>query len=701
MAGLYDEIEATADVAELVRVRSELVRTRYQRDQANSVAARLSAEVDGLKRTLGFVDLAEGTRLEPPKWLSPAPSSRAKHATLVLLLSDLHFDEVVRPEEIGGLNAYNRRIAELRLKAWAENAVKIARHYLSGVTYDGVALMLSGDIFSGDIHEELTQTNEDTILGSLLHWSEQLGAAVELLAAEFGKVHISAVPGNHGRLTRKPRAKLRARTNLDWLLARMLERHYAKDKRLTFQIGDDADTLINIYGRGHLLTHGDQVNGGSGIGGIWPPIMRMRARKAQRAMSIGAPFDTLWMGHWHQLIQTPSLVVNGCFPSSSKVTTSTGCRLISDIEIGDLVMSRDGSEQKVTSTYEQKADRLVGLKVYGLPETLFATPNHLVWARKGSSLIAPPSRRHLIETKVGPSQWIPIDFLSPGDYVHVPFPHGNERPVDAETAWAYGLYIAEGNALMDGGRSKKHHRVCLTMHSRERATVDRWAAWFERTFGKRPTVGHRSGRNTTDLYVSAGREVSLWFRETFGHGAGEKHLPDGALYWADDLKAALLDGWIEGDGHVHQMKDCRPEISATTISLRLAWEMFHIAPTSGRLPSLHRLAAGGPRKNDSHAVHLTMGQNAYTEDGEVFYRVAERYERDTDETVHDLEVSGEHTYTVAGVGVHNSMKGTDEYAWINNFGHEVPQQALAVVTPEHGVSLQAPVFCQNRKLEKW
>jgi hypothetical protein len=98
---------------------------------------------------------------------------------------------------------------------------------------------------------------------------------------------------------------------MDWLLARMLERHFAADKRVTFQVGDDADTRIEVYGRGHLLTHGDQVNGGSGIGGIWPPIMRMRARKMQRAMTTGTPFETLWCGHWHQLIQTPSLVVNG------------------------------------------------------------------------------------------------------------------------------------------------------------------------------------------------------------------------------------------------------------------------------------------------------------------------------------------------------------------------------------------------------
>jgi hypothetical protein len=293
------------------RDRGEQVRARRERDRLQNDVIKLEAKVAELSRLLDVVESAEGASIDPPKWLAPVKSSKAKKATLVVMLSDTHFDEVVEANEVDYLNAYNRRIAELRLKAWAENVVKMARHYLSGVTYDGIVVILGGDIFSGDIHEELAQTNEDTILGSLLHWSEQLAAALDLLADEFGKVHVASVPGNHGRLTRKPRAKLRSRTNLDWLLAKMVERHYRADKRFTFQIAEGADVLIPIYQWGHLVTHGDQAHGGGGIGGIWPTIMRLRARKAQRHMAVGQPFDTLWMGHWHQLIQTPSMIVNG------------------------------------------------------------------------------------------------------------------------------------------------------------------------------------------------------------------------------------------------------------------------------------------------------------------------------------------------------------------------------------------------------
>ncbi len=291
-------------------LQGELARVRRQRDSAVLNAAKLTAELDTLRRSLDVVDSIEAATMDPPKWLSPAVP-KASSGTLVAMLSDTHFDEVVNPEEVDHLNAYNREIALMRLERWCGNVVKMARHYFAGVTYDGMVLILGGDIFSGDIHEELSETNADTILGSLLYWSEQLAAAIDLLQPEFKKVHVASVVGNHGRTTRKPRAKLRVRTNYDWLLAKMLERHFRGNKAVTFDIPESADVLIHIYEHGHLITHGDQVNGGGGIGGIYPPIMRLRARKQQRHMQTGSQWTTLWMGHWHQYLSTPTLVVNG------------------------------------------------------------------------------------------------------------------------------------------------------------------------------------------------------------------------------------------------------------------------------------------------------------------------------------------------------------------------------------------------------
>lgn len=300
---LSDDIIAERGAAE--------TRLRRERDSAMAELVKRDAEIDTLRRALDVVQRIEQSDLQPPDWLLPRERKKTQTATLVAMLSDLHLDEVVLPEEVDGLNAYNRAIAEIRMRTWTVNTIKMARAHLAGLRYDGLVLLLGGDLFSGDIHEELSDTNEDTMIGSLLYWAEHIATAVDMLADEFKHVHIAAVAGNHGRTTRKPRAKLRARTNYDWLLAKMLERHFTKDRRVTFQVPESSDCLVSIYGHGHLLTHGDQAHGGSGIGGIYPPIMRLRARKAQRYLAVGSSFDTLWLGHWHQYLPSPTLVVNG------------------------------------------------------------------------------------------------------------------------------------------------------------------------------------------------------------------------------------------------------------------------------------------------------------------------------------------------------------------------------------------------------
>ena len=120
--------------------KADMIRLRRERDLAQHEVVRLQTQLDQANRALSVVSAAELAELQPPHWLTPTkPKSSA--ATLVVMLSDTHFDEVVIPEEVEGLNAYNRDIATKRLHKWATNVVKISRHYLAGVDYDGCVLL--------------------------------------------------------------------------------------------------------------------------------------------------------------------------------------------------------------------------------------------------------------------------------------------------------------------------------------------------------------------------------------------------------------------------------------------------------------------------------------------------------------------------------------------------------------------------------
>ena len=288
---------------------------KAEREARDAVARARAAEVqlERVERELELM-IGLGTRAstEPPAWLRKAPRSGTKHhGTPWLLLSDLHLDEVVNPAEMMGVNAYNRKIAEQRMAATFESTVKITQDYWAGINYDGIVVPLMGDLYSGDIHEELAETNEDSILGSILHWSDHLAAGLLLLADTFGHVHVPVVVGNHGRQSRKPRAKFRARTNYDWLTGHLLARQFKGDKRVTFDVSESADCLVQSYGHKVMVTHGDQANGGNGIGGAFMPIMRLDAKKRQRQAAVHQSYDLMVLGHWHTLMFGPNFVVNG------------------------------------------------------------------------------------------------------------------------------------------------------------------------------------------------------------------------------------------------------------------------------------------------------------------------------------------------------------------------------------------------------
>lgn len=288
----------------------ELVQ-RARADQLADEVGRLRRE---LSDALGQIDRLErvaeyaGRSLRTPKWLVKPTKKADKVATLVSVLSDTHFDEVVNPSEIGGRNAYNREIAKLRLERYFTQIVRLSRDYLNGMSYDGFVLMLAGDLVSGDIHDELTETNDSQMLDTVLFWSERIAAGIDLLVEQYGRCHIPLVVGNHGRRSRKPRMKGRARDNYDWLIGQLIARHFDGDDRVTFDITDGTDCLVDVHGTRFLLTHGDQVSGGGGIGGHWPPLMRLTAKKRVRYQ-----FNSLVCGHWHSQILSPNqgLIVNG------------------------------------------------------------------------------------------------------------------------------------------------------------------------------------------------------------------------------------------------------------------------------------------------------------------------------------------------------------------------------------------------------
>ncbi len=246
-----------------------------------------------------------------PSWIIDPPKAQHSPGVPTLFASDWHWGEVVDPEQINGVNKYNLRIAHARAKRMVERTIDLLKNHMVNPSYPGVVFPLGGDMVSGDIHDELRESNELATIPTVLDLLEVLCACIKSLADAFGKVHVPCVTGNHGRNTLKIRAKGRVHTSYDWLLYCLLEREFKGDKRISFQVSSGPDCSYSIYGHRYLLTHGDQFRGGDGMVGALGPILRGDHKKRSRNGQIGLEFDTMLLGHWHQYCHLGRVIVNG------------------------------------------------------------------------------------------------------------------------------------------------------------------------------------------------------------------------------------------------------------------------------------------------------------------------------------------------------------------------------------------------------
>ncbi len=246
--------------------------------------------------------------IKPATWTS-SESGGTPAGIPTLLLSDLHWGEVVLPEEVQGVNEYNMQIARDRLRRVVDKTKSLLRDHVVG-DYPGIVVCLGGDMVSGVIHDELEQTNDGTIMQQALDLHEHLLAAIKSLADEFGRVHLPCVTCNHGRSNRKWAAKRRATLSYEWLVYQFLARATADDPRISWQIPDSPDANYDLLGTRYRLTHGDGFKGGDGIIGPIGPVTRGTLKRGRMAQAMHDPFDVLLLGHWHTLIWGANYVVN-------------------------------------------------------------------------------------------------------------------------------------------------------------------------------------------------------------------------------------------------------------------------------------------------------------------------------------------------------------------------------------------------------
>lgn len=257
----------TADPNDPLQLKSQIKRLQSDLREAQQERvdhAMIKHKIIGLTREVNDVT--------PPGWMKSRETSHSQPGVPTLLVSDLHWGEVVDGRQINGVNQYNLDIAHSRIRHLAERAVHLCKIISPKMEYPGLVLPLGGDMFSGNIHDELTATNELNSMPCVLDLYGTLVWMIKFFLDHFPAVFIPCVTGNHGRDTKKIWAKDRHHTSFDWLLYCLLAKYFEQDKRVTFLIPDGPDAYYQVYSHTYLLTHGDQFKGGDSMIGALGPL---------------------------------------------------------------------------------------------------------------------------------------------------------------------------------------------------------------------------------------------------------------------------------------------------------------------------------------------------------------------------------------------------------------------------------------------
>jgi hypothetical protein len=286
-----DKQKAAAVLAEWKAKYQEAVKLIEQRDVELGWLADIRAGVDTTYR------------------IEPKESSGTSEGTPIIVASDWHSEEIVRPAQVSGLNEFNLDIADRRITRFFQSSLNLIKNHLNpGIKIHNVVLALLGDFITNDIHDaENAESNALLPVDAIIWVQNRIIAGIDFLLDNSPYTFI--VPckvGNHSRTTKKTRFGSEAGHSLESLMYVHLAGYYRNEPRIKFVIDDGYHTYLDIYDQTIRFHHGHAIKYQGGIGGLFIP-----AYKAVSQWTKARHADLDIFGHFHQSKDGGNFICNG------------------------------------------------------------------------------------------------------------------------------------------------------------------------------------------------------------------------------------------------------------------------------------------------------------------------------------------------------------------------------------------------------
>jgi predicted phosphodiesterase len=259
-----------------------------------------------------------------PRLKEPEPfDAVASEHEMLLLVSDAHFPEIVNPEEALGIS-YGPETVRRRMEHITDRTKRLFDLHEANYPVQKLTIAVLGDMLSGNIHEELEITNAMPMGDALTEMSYMLFDMGRILSEDVN-VEMIIMPGNHPRMTKKPRNKQKW-DNFEYIMGKMVEALAGDAFKVT--VPKDLIYTHEIFDLNVGMTHGDGSKAASFAGiPFYGLKQRSQATQAMRSTLGYDRLDMLCMGHFHQhLIWTEGdchIVINGAIKGGDEYSIAT------------------------------------------------------------------------------------------------------------------------------------------------------------------------------------------------------------------------------------------------------------------------------------------------------------------------------------------------------------------------------------------
>lgn len=272
--------------------------------------------------------------------------------TIAIILTDWHVGETVSAEAMHNANKYDIPTFLARMEEIAASLIDICFHKLQGYKFQELRVYLTGDLVNGmfqAMHDELIITQSADLAETVYGAATVLVQFIARMLEYFETIHISAAPGNHGRMQKKPMAKMQ-HLNWDIIVPQIASTYFAGEKRVTWNIPNSFFFIDEVRHQKILGFHGHQVKGWASIpwyginktvNNLTDLIDTQYARTIENAVRKGLDIDLndlrslrinhVVMGHFHtEAIFDRSIdgeiIAGPCLKGADEFTLSAGFR---------------------------------------------------------------------------------------------------------------------------------------------------------------------------------------------------------------------------------------------------------------------------------------------------------------------------------------------------------------------------------------